>query len=420
MLQRTAYFVAVFLFVLLILRQTAFSEEDESSVKITPSGFVYYQIGQIEHMTPEDKSLIEKAFDQHFNGRLTLEAVIQEKLRIIVGAEGQLAATTTQDMSQKKLFLLKEAQGIYSFGDPANYLIQIATGYFPFKYNPEASNLGEYLLRTGAYPGYVITDFDFPKVRLMGLNLSGIIFNDIRLNALFTSEYMEPPYFDYSLSFIAGYKFLKKMVDIGAGINFNRMLPLRPNITRDPSNLVTDKGGNVVVEDGDTLYYTKKGTKVMAKATFNPKPLLPFAEKLGPNDGKIYGEMAILGLKNYGAYYPEISKRMPIMFGFNIPCFKVMDILSFEMEYYGSDTAFKLDIPSESNKVAPDMYVGEKRTPWKWSIYGQKTLVKGLALKGLIGRDHYRSITNVGNYDWIERMNGPKDWHYKLRIMYSF
>jgi len=44
---------------------------------------------------------------------------------------------------------LKESQGIYSFGDLDQPWLQLAAGYFPFKYNPQASNLGEYLYRSG-------------------------------------------------------------------------------------------------------------------------------------------------------------------------------------------------------------------------------------------------------------------------------
>jgi hypothetical protein len=418
----------LFLFIaaLLFVMNVAFADDDKASIKIIPSGFAYYQIGQIEHETPNDPSLLPKTFDQHFNGRLTLEAVIQDKLRIIVGGEAQLGASIGGfDQTQIKLFLLKEAQGIYTFTDQENSVFQLslAAGYFPFKYNPEARNLGEYLFRTGSYPGYVITDFDFAKARLMGFNLSATLFQDLQLSALFTSEYVEPPYFDYSLAFVAGYKFLNKIIDVGAGIDFDRILPISPDVTTDPAaaNRVTDNQNNYVVENGDTLHYTKQGTKLMGRITFDPKPLLPFADIMGPDDGKLYGEMAILGTKNYGALYSDVAKRMPMMFGFNIPCFKMIDVVSFEFEYYGCDTTELLNIQTSPNKATPDVYpAGQKRSLTKWSFYAQKTIAKGWAVKGLIGRDHYRGLDQVGNYDAIERMNGPEDWHYNLRIMYSF
>ena len=59
------------------------SMSEESDVKLIPSGFAYYQIGQIQKMTPNDGSLIEKAFDQHFNGRFTLIAIIKEQLKLL-------------------------------------------------------------------------------------------------------------------------------------------------------------------------------------------------------------------------------------------------------------------------------------------------------------------------------------------------
>jgi len=78
------------------------------------------------------------------------------------------------------------------------------------------------------------------------------------------------------------------------------------------------------------------------------------------------------------------------------------------------------NLPDAVSKDKPDPYTGQVRSYFKWSIYGVKTITKGLALKGLIGRDHFRGTDPVGNYDPDDRMNGPYDWHYKLRIMYSF
>ena len=414
--------MCLFIAALFFIMQSAFAKEDEPSIKITPSGFAYYQIGQIESYTPDDGSLLPKMFDQHFNGRLTLSAVINQKLQIIVGGEAELGSTGTTDLDKKITpFILKEAQGIYSFGDPENSILQITAGYFPFKYNPESTNLGEYLFRSGAYPGYVITDFDFSKSRLMGFNLASTLFENLHLNVLFTSEYKEPPYFDYSLSGLVGYKLPNKMFDFGAGICFNRLIPISPEKTtiKDNTNIVKDQNG-VVMENGDTVYYTKKGIKVMGRLTFDPKPFLPFADLLGPSDLKLYGEFAILGLKDYGTYYPDITQRIPVMVGFNVPCFKMIDIVSLEFEYYGQNPGLWANLPDAVSKDKPDPYTGQVRSYFKWSIYGVKTITKGLALKGLIGRDHFRGTDPVGNYDPDDRMNGPYDWHYKLRIMYSF
>jgi hypothetical protein len=399
--------------------------EDQNSVKITPSGFGYYQIGQIEHLTSETDQTVPKVFDQRFSARLTLNAKINEKLLVILGLEGEIRAGTA-DNTRISEVNLKEAQGIYSFGDPDNSFLKIAAGYFPFKYNSEAKNLGEYLYRTGTYPGYIITDFDNPKVRLMGFNFSSTLFDNLRLNALFTSEYTVIPYYDYSLSFIAAYRLPNKLLDFGAGIDFDRLVSI--SNTESNSEPVRNNSGAVIIDGGDTLRYTQKGVKIMGRFTFDPKPLFPFAELLGPEDFKLYGEFAILGVKNYGGtdsigdygYYPHMSQRMPVMVGFNIPCFKVVDVVAYEMEYYGYNPKYTYNIPSSANPLPGNYTLSSKRSFFKWSFYGQKTIVKGWAIKGLIGKDHFRSV-NVGSiYDPNEHMNGPYDWHYNLRIMYSF
>jgi hypothetical protein len=412
---RIAFFIASFIFV----QQYVFAEE--SDIKITPSGFAYYQIGQIEHQTPSESGL-DKPFDQHVNGRMTLEAVIQERLRIIIGGEAQLGLNVNDEKKnpEYQYINLKEAQGIYSFGNPEKSILKIAAGYFPFKYNPEASNLGEYLYRTGSYPGYIITDFDFARVRLLGFNFSSILFDNLQLNALFTSEYAVNPYFDYSLSFVAGYKLPNKILDFGAGVDFDRILPIVPSKTTIPSNFATDDSSRPIIENGDTLRYTMQGTKLMGRVTFDPKPLLPFVDIFGAADGKLYAEVAVLGLKNYGTYFDNISNRIPVMVGFNIPCFKFMDVLSYEMEYYWSKPNQKLDIPSGGDPTPTPFSGNVTKSNIKWSFFGQKTLTKGIAIKGLIGRDHYRTVDAGDNYDLVEKMNSSQDWHYNLRLMYSF
>jgi hypothetical protein len=424
MLRQAVFYPAGILFLLLNLQQTVFSEEEQSSAKITPSGFAYYQIGQIEQETPpQDKA--DKLFDQRFVGRLTLNAVINSKLKITIGAEGEVKAGLT-DNTRISEVLLKEAHGIYSCGDPEHSFLQIQAGYFPFKYNPESRNLGEYLFRTGTYPGFIITDFDNPKTRLMGFNVSGTLFDNLRLNVLFTSEYTVSPFFDYSLSFIAGYKLPSKIIDIGAGVDFERLLPI--GAEKENTEAVQNNLGLPIIQNGDTLRYSMSGAKLMGRCTFDAKPLLPFADIFGSEDLKLYTEIALLGVKNYGGtdsigeygYYPKILYRLPIMAGFNIPTFKTMDVLSFEWEYYGCNPRYKFDIPASSNPKPAPYTDGPQRSYIKWCFYGQKTITKGWAVKGLFGRDHFRYLNAGSIYDPIERMNGPSDWHYNVRIMYSF
>ena len=57
--------------------------------------------------------------------------------------------------------------------------MDLAVGYFPYKYNPEARNLGEYLFRSGTYPVYLTNDYDFPLARVAGLRYGLNFSNDL-------------------------------------------------------------------------------------------------------------------------------------------------------------------------------------------------------------------------------------------------
>ena len=54
----------------------------------------------------------------------------------------------------------------YSFGAIERPWLRMGAGVFPFKYNPDVRNLGEYLFRTGSYPPIMMSTFDFPLARL--------------------------------------------------------------------------------------------------------------------------------------------------------------------------------------------------------------------------------------------------------------
>ena len=68
---------------------------------------------------------------------------------------------------------LSRADLTYNFGSSDDPDLSITLGYFPFKYNPDARNLGEYMFRSGTYPQYLITDFDFPMAKLFGMHVNG-------------------------------------------------------------------------------------------------------------------------------------------------------------------------------------------------------------------------------------------------------
>ena len=407
---------------------------EETDVKVTPSGFAYYQIGQLVSTSDpigNTTGLSDKPWDQHANFRLTLEGVVRERLRIIAGVElgiATFAGGAGHPTTIKTAFSLKEAQGIYSFGeDLKTPPLRIALGYFPFKYNLQATNMGEYLFsyRTGAYAPYIINDFDNCKSRLWGLRVSSAFFGGLRQDLLLTSEMSvgnttsmttdfgttaNTAVGDYSLSYLVGYTFTN-IFDIGAGISLNRLLSI------DPSQ--TNSGDTVYDKNGDKVPLTWKSTRLMARFTIDPKQFLSedFLNLLGKEDGKLYAETAILGTKNYGTVYNDIYKRWPFMAGINVPAFKTLDFLSLEMEYFGWTGNLSI-LQTPLPDLTQDEFSGQQM--FRWSLFAQKTVVKGFCIKGLVGKDHFRTVDAGGSVTNEELLRGIGNWHYNLRFMYQF
>ncbi len=411
--------------------QAAYAAAPDTGTKVDLFGYAFYQVGQIEKADAgynSGQGDWEKVVDQRYGFLLGMKAKILDRLIIKASAIGYLwtdaGGGEGQNATNYTILVPKEGEGIYTFGDdPAspNPRLQVALGYFPFKYDPAATNFGEYLLnpRTGTYPQYIITDFDNDESTVLGLRISSTLPNGLRQDLLITSEinYLVPPDGDFSLAYLIGYK-LGKMLDVGGGVLFNRLLPIAPQLTTVPTEVAD------VESNGDTVRYTKQGVKLMLRAAIDPKVFLPseIASLFGPEDGKLYSESAILGVKDYGADYSNVWQRNPRMVGFNFPAFKVLDVLSIELEYFNSPYAEDLSgsIGSSAEPNPPNNLV--KNQPVDWSIFARKTVVKGMSIRGLMGKDHYLGyqIDNLGNPFGSALMTGHGTWHYNVKVQYEF
>jgi len=404
--------IIVWLHVALLAAALAYAE-DEGGISVTPHGFAYFQIGQaVKTREPANN----QKWDQHANVRFTLDAAISERLQVILGAEGEIWVNPG-DNNYKIGIYPKEGQGIYSFSDEPEPFLQLAIGYFPFKYNSDAQNLGEYLLRSGAYPQYIITDFENAKIRLVGLRLSSTLFSSLRQDLLFTSDIQRIPYYDYTLSYLLHYYSLFDMIDVGAGVTFHRLFPIEKEKTTDPDNVVIDENFLPVVKNGDTLRYTIKGTKLMGRISFDPKKLFK-TDIFGERDLRLYAEGAILGIKNYRWYYDTLAHRIPFMVGFNFPAFNVLDVASLECELFRSEQ--QNPFPKDASPFPGEEDEWVTKDDLKWSLYLRKTIVKGFRISGLIASDHLRYVNAGGERNQNEELRDIGHWHYKLRFMYSF
>jgi hypothetical protein len=189
-------------------------------------------------------------------------------------------------------------------------------------------------------------------------------------------------------------------------------------------------------ENGDTGYYGFKSTKFSARATIDPKAYFPSVEIFGKEDLKLYGEIGILALPyktvpdlTHPAFYNDLSRFMPIMVGFNFPCFKVFDVLSAEVEYFPSriPNSYKkvlvgsLPMPNlgstNTEDYNPDDYKGRDVG---WAFYAKKEVIKGFSIIGQVAYDHMRNNFIDGSPSMSECLIEKGDWAWQLKVGYSF
>lgn len=391
---------------------------------------------------------------------------------------------------------LTESRLSWYMGEKEAPSLKITVGSFPYKYNRDVRNLGLYLFRGSVYPGILMGGFgdfaaDTTKSTQLGANVHhamGNFSHDIILN----SERDLPPTFDWSLGYVAKYKAFNAL-EIGAGVNFYRLIAYDEEL-RTPGKIATaDLGGpaqkaKYIEVDStnpaapDTVFFTHQGTKVMAMASLDLKPL--FGIESNSDAWKIYSEVAVIGTQDYGKTYGKIGERIPIMFGVNFPTPSWLDHINFEVEHYGSpyrndlarlgnnnvvadwtiqghpipspkpvsNADFNIDAAGNWTDVNTGNVIAVKGTALdkesntldnlKWSLYLDKTVAGHITFMGQLANDHYRPrpvatgliSSNGGTAEafadkttfgapskWYKPWTVIKgDWYYMFRMGYSF
>lgn len=337
-------------------------------------------------------------------------------------------------------FFIREAQGIFSVLKNETMSLDITFGYFPYKYSPECSDLGEFLFRSGTYPFYLIGEFDEPFARLTGIRGSfnyGTENLKVKFDGMILTEREIRPFYDISPAAILSVNIMK-MFDIGTGIDFAHLIPVNGTITTPHS------GDNMYIDtvSNDTGYYTFTGTKVMVRAAIDPFDMFRgeqgsiMNEILGKNGGKIYGEWAIIGLENYPANranpygYDKVKEKSPWMAGVTIPAWKILDLCAFEIErypapypnnYYQLVTAgTPTPAPNRNPPYDPAGYAFER---WYWSLTMKKQIARHFGVIAEFGRNHQRwemAPANVLNYDYEDAMVKPDHWGWHFKTVFNF
>jgi hypothetical protein len=331
---------------------------------------------------------------------------------------------------------VKEAQVIHSFINSNLVSLVGGIGYYPYKYNDNVTNLGEYLFRSTVYPQTLSTEFDFAYARLLGGYVSATLFDQFRCDILISSNQEYMAVHDINASILGTWK-PGSIFEIGAGVSFCSIIPADSNATR-PKNDISSAYIDTMSGKPDTQFYTFAGTKVMARMSFNPKQLFSgdgFGGILGEQDLKLYTEAALLGTDNYPrafkspVWYMNPLQRIPVMVGFNFPTFKLLDVLSLEAEWWGNPypnsqqgiviDGLPLPFASGTDKIEDSLIY--KHDNWKWSIYAKRTFARHYYVTIQAASDHMRTFAlDWQRQDWEESLRGPSNWCYFVRLGAQF
>jgi hypothetical protein len=475
--------IAATLVVSLILFQAMCFAADDADKKIEIGGRVSIENGQFVKSNYAGASLPYKPWINNEVARISLLATLSDHVTFVVAPEVRMwfdnfnwiqmgSEAFAFPFSSHTTVSLANAQGIMTYGEKETYSFEFAAGVMPYKYNSDAKNLGEYLFRSSCHPAYVVTSFDNAFVQMTGLKLNSVMFNKLTLDLFLSTETVFLPTLDWSVSLLAGYRPLPSL-EVGAGIMLDRLLPI--DSTRERPSTSTDGINKYYSADGEADYYSFGGTKLMARFGFDPKKMFPgvfSAGMFGREDFKIYGEAAALGLKSITPYrrvldsltglpvgsgwaidssknfYDDITQRIPVMVGFNIPTFSgflnknamyfarliALDYLSLELEWYGWPYNFGYgDVnnfrvmypipPSVQDYPGGDPLAFKEKDNWKYSINLKKTVVNGFSIIGQVARDHthydaYYTKYNTGYFS-SEAFTLPDDWGWWVKLQYT-
>jgi hypothetical protein len=318
--------------------------------------------------------------------------------------------------------------------DDAN--IDLDIGYFPYKYNSSVRNLGEYLFRSGTYPQYLVNEIDFPLARLMGLRFGGSVFQKkFNFDILITTNIEWYAIGDVNLSGIFSWKPIP-LFELGAGGSWCSIISTDLDKTT-PNDIGSRYVDQIPGTTDSAIYnYTYAGQKLMGRLTLDLKQIFPGADIFGQEDLKIYSEAAILGLINYPksmdgyTQYDSLWQRIPLMAGFNVPTFKLLDVLNVEIEWFGNpypnnNNAIRFDnqpLPLSSFKNEKNsIYLNQHRDDWKWSIYLKKTIANNFSIMGQFARDHIRWYRlDYTAMDGKEALREKDNWYYTFKFGYAF
>jgi hypothetical protein len=453
-----------------ILLASAIGMEVFSATLETPRFFVNWEAGQIEEAHPIDPNdiRVDKEILHHAAVWTLQEARLSDKSKLFVGVGGAYyfvfprapIATDPNVNSKRSAFGLTDAHGEFELiggSEEGDHLLQLKAGIFGYKYNPDAKNLGEYMFRTWVYPSIVYTGglevVNSAMTQLSGIELNtkvGIFSNSFLvtlqtdhapifgLNAadLFSVKlgiltlgggFMFENFYHPDSRVLESHADANKWVKVAGGdslaagteLAFKEFTDRRSSFRQGPDTLVVDSG-----------YYSFAGQKVMVQASLDLGFLIP-EDLRSERDMRLYFETILLGVKNYPTYYNKISERMVTLVGFNFPTFRILDLLSFEMEYAPTPWKMSTDrahgealaVPiSDNSKLSPGTFPNVTkftRDDFKWTFLMQKQLYSGMSLYFQAANDHMRLLDNFSSQSSYEIFQTPQHWYWAFSLKFT-
>lgn len=336
-----------------------------------------------------------------------------------------------------------QATGIYAFGEnPADPAATLQFGFFPHKYS-ESVNLGEYLYRSGTYPG-ILYSGGWSYMNAAAYMAQGARLTVPTLNKMLTHDftlYMErdlQPTNDLTPGYMLTAKPLP-FLELGAGVVWSHAISLNSK-RLDPhedANKYSKTTGRPVSGDTTTAglaspcangttsdcgYYTFKGFKTNARASLD---LGVLTGVVPAGSFKLYSELALLGVEDQPFYYDDKMERMPIMFGANVPTFGLLDRLSVEAEYLktrfpnNNSSVLEGQLPIPVASGANNDAFSEAKTNWKWTIYAKRSIITGLDIYAQAASDHLRHFNFAAAPGAEPATPRPGDWYYVLRLQFG-
>jgi len=446
---RKKLFLTTLAALVMVAGVAANSDED---LEITPRGYGSFEFGQIGHgyyhqTGPSIASEISHVNQQRAFANLGFTARYNDILEIELIGEGMTAFSYPQmgnlpnTMQPRNFYYIKSSNATIHLQIPELAALNFQVGLFPYKYNRDVSNLGEYLFRSTPYPLVIFSDFDYPKANLLGVRANQILFDSLFVNDLMLhSEIISHPVQNWSLSDVAEVNIVN-MLSLGGGLSLYHVFSAYQGNNADgsldrllnPDGLSDEQKQTLGIRDSVPF----STIKLMGRAAIDTREILNrlamFPEILGESNVRLYGELDILGL-NKVAGYEDIGDRTIWSFGANIRFFNIIDQFNAELEYCPNGTAYSdsryyTDKPSlrpDSLPVDPNSLNGERlvRSKLRWSYYIKKSFINNhFSIIAQVARDHKKMnfyYFEKAYMTFEEALPTQKDWWWMLKTEYTF